>query len=243
MKCQVCNIHFFSSKQAYERHIKSKRHQNVANNSNNENPNMFQCTKCSRYYSSKSVLCNHKKICTTPKKSSDAKLEEMQKALDDMRERYEKDHKLLRAQIGLLMNAHESPNSTNSYNTNSTSSEMDTAITLEQRCKQLEDQLEDQLEKNKTFVTIQQQGRRRLNKYTRQEVANRQENKCNKCASNLSKYYQIDHITGLQFGGTDEFDNLQALCCECHAEKSILENQHRKEIQEAIQTILIKHGQ
>ena len=110
---------------------------------------------------------------------------------------------------------------------------------LEKRCKQLE----AQLEKNKTFVTIQQQGRRKLSKDTRQEVATRQEDKCNKCQTNLTKYYQIDHKTGLQFGGSDEFDNLQALCCECHAEKSILENQHRKEIQEAIQTILIKHGQ
>ena len=54
----------------------------------------------------------------------------------------------------------------------------------------------------------------------------------------LTPYFQIDHTVGLQFGGTDEESNLMALCCECHAMKSIAENQCRKQIHEAIQTIL-----
>ena len=114
----------------------------------------------------------------------------------------------------------------------------ETISTLEKRCKQLEARLEE----NKNIITIRHQGRRKLSENTWEEVATRQENKCNQCQVNLTKYYQIDHKTALQFGGTDEFDNLQALCCECHAEKSVLENQHRKEIQEAIQTILQRHA-
>ena len=46
MYCQVCNIHYFSCKQAYERHMKSKRHQNVVNSINNEGLNMYQCVDC-----------------------------------------------------------------------------------------------------------------------------------------------------------------------------------------------------
>ena len=102
------------------------------------------------------------------------------------------------------------------------------------------------VEKNSNEVAkpvhaIRHQRRKKLSKKTREEVATRQENKCNQCQVTLTKYYQIDHKTALQYGGTDEFDNLQALCCECHAEKSVLENQHRKEIQEAIHSILQGH--
>ena len=113
----------------------------------------------------------------------------------------------------------------------------ETISELEKRCERLEARLEER----KTVITIRHQGRRKLSQKTREEVATRQENKCNQCQVTLTKYYQIDHKTALQYGGTDEFDNLQALCCECHAEKSVLENQHRKEIQEAIHSILQGH--
>ena len=118
MNCQVCNIHYFSCKQAYERHMKSNRHQKVVDNCNNENANMFQCTKCLKYYSSKSVLCNHKKICIKPNKSTDSKLEEMQTTIENMRETYEKEHEMLRAQIALLLDKHSGDNSTNCQTTN-----------------------------------------------------------------------------------------------------------------------------
>jgi 5-methylcytosine-specific restriction endonuclease McrA len=80
--------------------------------------------------------------------------------------------------------------------------------------------------------------RRKINKDLRQQIADKQENACGSCKLALTPYFQIDHTVGLQFGGTDEESNLMALCCECHAMKSIAENQCRKQIQEAIQTIL-----
>ena len=80
--------------------------------------------------------------------------------------------------------------------------------------------------------------RKKLSKDLRQKIVDKQENTCGSCKLALTPYFQIDHTVGLQFGGMDEESNLMALCCECHAMKSIAENQCRKQIQEAIQTIL-----
>jgi 5-methylcytosine-specific restriction endonuclease McrA len=87
----------------------------------------------------------------------------------------------------------------------------------------------------KTDIKIK---RKKINKDTRQKIADKQENACGECKVALSPYFELDHIIGLQFGGTDEESNLMALCRECHGKKSIRENQCRKRIQEAIQTIL-----
>jgi len=85
---------------------------------------------------------------------------------------------------------------------------------------------------------IKTKGRKKINKVTRQKIADKQENACGECKITLSPYFELDHIIGLQFGGTDEESNLMALCRECHGKKSIAENQCRKRIQDAIQTIL-----
>ena len=86
--------------------------------------------------------------------------------------------------------------------------------------------------------TIVQQGRRKINKNTRNEIIAKQDNKCNDCKNTLSLYFQVDHITALQYGGNDEFDNLQALCCECHAKKSSIENVVRDKIRNSIVDII-----
>lgn len=80
--------------------------------------------------------------------------------------------------------------------------------------------------------------RKKINKDTRQRIAEEQKNRCGDCKLALTPYFELDHIIGLQFGGTDEESNLLALCRECHAKKSITENQCRKQIQDSIQTIL-----
>jgi len=231
MFCQTCNLSF-KSKACYTKHLKTNRHIHRSST----DVTTFHCV-CGRGYLYYQSLYVHRKKCEihridkANRACNDKYPEILEKRFRQLEDQFEKKYKQLEDQL-------ENKKTFVTIQENRTCKD-EHQETLEQRCKELE----DQLEKTKTLVTIQQQGRRKLSKDIRQEVANRQENKCNKCASNLSKYYQIDHITGLQFGGTDEFDNLQALCCECHAEKSILENQHRKEIQEAIRTILIKHGQ
>jgi len=80
--------------------------------------------------------------------------------------------------------------------------------------------------------------RKKINKDVRQHVVDKQENACGMCKLTLTPYFEIDHIIGLQFGGTDDEANLMALCRECHAKKSITENQCRPQIKDAIQTIL-----
>ena len=92
--------------------------------------------------------------------------------------------------------------------------------------------------KSTNNFTIVQQGRRKVNKNIRNELIIKQDNKCNDCNNVLSLYYQVDHITALQYGGNDEFDNLQALCCECHAKKSSIENVVRDKIRNAIVDII-----
>ena len=80
--------------------------------------------------------------------------------------------------------------------------------------------------------------RRHLPKQHRRNIIESQQNKCNTCSSELSDYYEIDHIIAMQFGGTDELNNLQALCCECHARKSRTENKKRQQIKDAIYAII-----
>lgn len=83
--------------------------------------------------------------------------------------------------------------------------------------------------------------RSKVNMVLRQQIVDRQENTCGYCEQILSSYFQIDHIVGLQFGGDNEESNLMALCCECHSKKSITENRCRKQIKEAVQTIIIRN--
>jgi 5-methylcytosine-specific restriction endonuclease McrA len=40
----------------------------------------------------------------------------------------------------------------------------------------------------------------------------------------LSACFEIDHVIRLDRGGTNEIDNLVALCRECHGQKTMLEN-------------------
>jgi 5-methylcytosine-specific restriction endonuclease McrA len=55
-------------------------------------------------------------------------------------------------------------------------------------------------------------------------VASKQSWKCGKCNSQLNHTFEIDHITRLEYGGTNDVDNLIALCRNCHGEKTAMEN-------------------
>ena len=52
------------------------------------------------------------------------------------------------------------------------------------------------------------------------EIAYKSEYKCNACGLLLPPTFQIDHIVELRHGGKDEYDNLQALCPNCHSLKT-----------------------
>ena len=55
-------------------------------------------------------------------------------------------------------------------------------------------------------------------------VASKQGWKCNSCGEQLSHTFQVDHKIDLQFGGTNNVENLAALCNNCHAEKTAANN-------------------
>ena len=55
-------------------------------------------------------------------------------------------------------------------------------------------------------------------------VAARQEWKCAKCNKMLPAWFETDHIIELQKGGTNNVDNLEALCRDCHGYKTSLSN-------------------
>ena len=66
--------------------------------------------------------------------------------------------------------------------------------------------------------------KRAVSESKRRFVASRQDWKCNYCKNQLSSFFQVDHIMRLDRGGSNHVDNLQALCANCHAEKTGMEN-------------------
>ena len=57
----------------------------------------------------------------------------------------------------------------------------------------------------------------------KKRVAASQEWRCAKCTKILPPTFQVDHVFPHSLGGTDHPCNLEALCVECHAAKSQIE--------------------
>lgn len=66
--------------------------------------------------------------------------------------------------------------------------------------------------------------KRSVSESRKKYVASQQDWKCGQCQQILSASFEIDHITRLDRGGTNEVNNLIALCRECHGQKTLLEN-------------------
>lgn len=112
---------------------------------------------------------------------------------------------------------------------------------LREEIAELREEIAQLRSKNNDVPTAVQRvssGRRKWKPAEREQIAIKQDNKCNRCQATLSMYFHIDHKTALQYGGLDDAENLQALCYECHIQKSILENRARDRIQDAIHVIL-----
>ena len=80
----------------------------------------------------------------------------------------------------------------------------------------------------RSVQTLQQSGKksnkRCVSETKKKYVASLQNWKCNKCHDQLSAWYEVDHKLRLEYGGTNELDNLEALCRECHRRKTAMEN-------------------
>jgi hypothetical protein len=63
--------------------------------------------------------------------------------------------------------------------------------------------------------------KRNLTETTKKVVAANQQWSCKMCNRMLEASYEVDHINPLYNGGTNDINNLQALCRNCHGKKTI----------------------
>ncbi|XP_049850434.1 uncharacterized protein LOC126322603 [Schistocerca gregaria] len=67
--------------------------------------------------------------------------------------------------------------------------------------------------------------KRTLSPMSKKYVASLQTWKCAHCQEPLPSRFEVDHLIPWSEGGTDDLDNLQALCPNCHAHKTELDRQ------------------
>lgn len=65
--------------------------------------------------------------------------------------------------------------------------------------------------------------KRNVTGLTKKKVAASQQWKCGHCKATLDETYEVDHIKALFQGGTNDPDNLVALCPNCHRKKTVNE--------------------
>ncbi len=69
--------------------------------------------------------------------------------------------------------------------------------------------------------------KRNVSELSKKIVASRQKWRCKKCKELLDFTYEIDHIVPLYKGGSNELDNLRALCRNCHGSLTLLDRVKR----------------
>ena len=219
--CDDCKTTYVR-KYLFTQHLKSRKHKTRIEKA----ITLHFCDDCGKSYTHKNSLEYHKKMDTcnpiatipallpeqTATLSEQTVLEKMQQELNETKEKMQQE----------LNETKEELEKTN------------------EKMKQELEKMKEELRKIKAEPAAPKSRdiRKQIKKETRTEVVIEQENKCGECKEELSLYFQIDHVVGIQFGGTNEKSNLMALCCECHTKKSIAENKCRRQIKEAIQTIL-----
>lgn len=65
--------------------------------------------------------------------------------------------------------------------------------------------------------------KRNVTESTKKLVASNQQWKCIHCKNLLDATYEIDHCIPLYKGGTNEIDNLNAMCRNCHGKKTLID--------------------
>ena len=91
---------------------------------------------------------------------------------------------------------------------------------------QTPEQFQDSLELAKQLMTAKDNDtkvKRNVSGLAKKKVAASQQWKCGHCGSTLDETYEVDHRIALYKGGTNEMDNLVALCPHCHRKKTVEE--------------------
>jgi len=66
--------------------------------------------------------------------------------------------------------------------------------------------------------------KRSVSETKKKYIASQQNWKCNQCKQQLTAWFEVDHVRRLDQGGTNDVNNLVALCRNCHGEKTSMEN-------------------
>ena len=65
--------------------------------------------------------------------------------------------------------------------------------------------------------------KRNVSESKKKFIASNQKWRCSHCQSLLDNTYEVDHIIALYRGGTNDLNNLEALCRNCHGKKTFRE--------------------
>jgi hypothetical protein len=79
----------------------------------------------------------------------------------------------------------------------------------------------------KILQSGQKTNKRSVSETKKKYVASMQNWKCGHCTEQLNHTFEIDHCLSLQNGGTNDVNNLIALCPMCHREKTAMENMNK----------------
>jgi predicted restriction endonuclease len=91
---------------------------------------------------------------------------------------------------------------------------------------QTPEQFQDSLEIAKQLMTAKDKDtkvKRNVSGLAKKKVAASQQWKCGNCGSTLDETYEVDHRIALFKGGSNEIENLVALCPHCHRKKTVEE--------------------
>lgn len=66
--------------------------------------------------------------------------------------------------------------------------------------------------------------KRSVSETKKKYIASMQDWKCGDCREKLNAWFEVDHKTRLEYGGSNEVNNLVALCRNCHGKKTAFEN-------------------
>ena len=66
--------------------------------------------------------------------------------------------------------------------------------------------------------------KRSVSETKKKYVASSQNWQCKHCQKKLPAWFEVDHVMKLEYGGSNNVDNLEALCRDCHGKKTALEN-------------------
>jgi len=92
--------------------------------------------------------------------------------------------------------------------------------------KQYIEPLSKTFEQNNNYINKipeQKTIKRSVSESKKKFVASQQKWLCKRCGETLNASYEVDHRIPLYKGGTNDISNLEALCRNCHGQKTLMD--------------------